>query len=105
MTNDAQYIDPGGNLKSFLNDFIPANVHFAERVIVYLGENPNVKQAFLETVNFAYGYTEGEDYGSATVLGEFSIAFRQFLCPDCPDKDFTGVMICVVNMLLEGRWF
>jgi hypothetical protein len=92
-------------VRSFSADFIPQNVHFATRVIAYLDENPNAKQSFLETVNFAYGYTEGEDYGSANVLGEFSIAFKQFLCPDCADKDFTGVMLCVVNMLLEGRWF
>lgn len=99
------YLDSEGHVRSFSADFIPANVHFASRVIAYLDENPNTKQAFLETVNFAYGYVEGEDYGSETELSEFAIAFRQFLCPDCSAKDFKGVMLCVVNMLLEGRWF
>lgn len=103
MTDDAQYLDPQGDLKSFVKDFIPTNVHFAERVIAYLGENPNTKRAFLEALDFAY--SDDDNYNAPATLGEFSISFRQFLCPDCPDKDFTGVMVCVCNMLLEGRWF
>lgn len=97
------YLDSEGKPRSFTVDFIPINVHFAERVIAYLDECPKAKRAFLEALDFAY--SDDDNYNAPSTLGEFSISFRQFLCPDCPDKAFTGVMMCVCNMLLEGRWF